>query len=254
MTGLFVQPRRLADPELTLVVFHHAGGSAAGYHPLTRWLPASWDLLILDMPGRGKRVREPLPETPARFYDGLRRDLLSLPGTGPYALFGHSLGAVVAVEAAYALRERGMPPVWVGVCGRLPPGRSLRTPGLAADMPDDRLLAALHALGGLPDGLDSVPAFQRRFLELLRHDLRILDAHRPDPARGPLAVPLTVFGSTDDPLTPVPELAGWAAVTTAPVRQRIFQGGHFPFRRDGFRELGAAITTEIRALSLTDGR
>ncbi|WIN00595.1 alpha/beta fold hydrolase [Actinoplanes oblitus] len=254
MTSLFVRPRRVADPELTLVVFHHAGGSAAGYHPLTRWLPERWDLLILDMPGRGKRVGERLPDTPAGFYAGLRRDILGLSGTGPYALFGHSLGAVVAVEAAYALRERGTPPVWVGVSGRLPPGRSLAAPGLAADMPDDRLLRALHALGGLPDGLAAAPAFQQRFLELLRHDLRVLAGHRPDPARGPLPVPLTVFGSTEDPLTPVPELAGWAAMTTAPVRQRIFQGGHFPFRRDGFRELGAAITAEIRALSLTDGR
>ncbi|MEV4772203.1 thioesterase II family protein [Micromonospora sp. WMMD723] len=252
--SLFVRPRRVADPELTLVVFHHAGGSAAGYHPLTRWLPQAWELLILDLPGRGKRVGERLPDTPADFYELLRGDVLDLTHRGPYALFGHSLGAIVAVEVAYALSGRDTPPLWAGVSGRVPPGRSVSVPGIAADTPDDRLLEALAALGGLPDGLGGVPEFQRRFLGLLRYDLRVLAAHRPDPTRGPLSVPLTVFAGTDDPLTPLPELGGWTAVTTAPVRQRLFRGGHFYFRGDGFRELGTAITAEIRALALTEGR
>ncbi|MFD0430994.1 thioesterase II family protein [Streptomyces zhihengii] len=59
----FVRPRRLDAPAVRLVAFHHAGGSAASWFPLTRHLPVDWDVLLLDLPGRGKRHTEPALES-----------------------------------------------------------------------------------------------------------------------------------------------------------------------------------------------
>ena len=51
----FVRPRPVERPELRLVGFHNAAGSAAVYEPLARRLPPGWDLLVYELPGRGKR-------------------------------------------------------------------------------------------------------------------------------------------------------------------------------------------------------
>src|SRR5262249_25073589 len=64
--SFFVRPRPLANPSLRVVAFHHAGGSAAMYHPMSAEMPADWELFILDLPGRGKRYgEEPICTPPA---------------------------------------------------------------------------------------------------------------------------------------------------------------------------------------------
>jgi hypothetical protein len=60
-TSFFARPRPQSNPSLRVIAFHHAGGSAAMYHPLSAALPADWELLILDLPGRGKRHAEDQP-------------------------------------------------------------------------------------------------------------------------------------------------------------------------------------------------
>src|SRR5262249_47774789 len=40
----FVRPRPLVNPSLRVIAFHHAGGSAAMYCPMSTELPADWEL------------------------------------------------------------------------------------------------------------------------------------------------------------------------------------------------------------------
>ncbi len=163
----FVRPRPVDDPTLRLIGFHHAGGSAAVYHSLIHQLPPDWDLLLLDLPGRGKRHAqtpvEDMGELVARavrdvrpWLEGRRRrgrGPVGPPEGGilehgqPFALFGHSLGAILASEVGRALQAAGIPPVWVGVSGRVPPD----TPAarrVLHERGDTDLLAELSAMGG----------------------------------------------------------------------------------------------------------
>ncbi|MFI2437076.1 thioesterase II family protein [Streptomyces sp. NPDC018693] len=241
----FIRPRPLDEPAVRLVVCHHAGGSGSAYFPLARLLPHDWDVLLLDLPGRGKRhSAAPLRDMTtmaARAADDIA------PWAGPpLALFGHSMGAVVAVEAARLLQERGAGPAWVGVSGRLAPPDAVPTPRLDPALPDEELMAGLTAMGGIPDRFDEAPEFRRRFLRLIRSDLYALGHHRADPARRPLAAPLTAFGATRDDLSPPALLGNWAAETDRTFRQYLSEGGHFHFLDDGFAAFARALTDEIR--------
>lgn len=127
-----------------------------------------------------------------------------------------------------------MPPVWVGVSGRVPP--HLR-PGISRidhDLADDDLLRGLTVMGGLRPRLDELPDFRHRFLGLVRADLRALGSYRPDPWRRPLSMPVTAFGGVADDLAPPPTLAQWAGETTGGLRVRLFDGGHFYFLGSNF--------------------
>jgi surfactin synthase thioesterase subunit len=64
-------------------------------------------------------------------------------------------------------------------------------------------------------------------LPSLRADITALETHTPPAARAPLACPISVFGGTDDPLTPREHLDGWRSETSGPFRVRVLPGDHF---------------------------
>jgi len=241
----FVRPRRVTDPALRLVVFHHAGGSAAAYHPLTRGLPASWDVLLLDLPGRGKRHALPPLEDVSAAAALAADDIMPFTGP-PIALFGHSLGAVLATETARLLESRGVRPLWVGVSGRSAPGQLVPYRPLDHDLPDEQLLAGLGGVGGLHQRMAELPQFQERFLRLVRSDLRAVGSYRPDPRRTPLRAPLTAFGADQDQVAPPATMTHWARETSGAFRQRTFPGGHFYFLGPAFPRFTADLAAEIQ--------
>ncbi|WP_051722724.1 thioesterase II family protein [Streptomyces albus] len=241
----FVRPRELENPAVRLVVFHHAGGSAASYFPLTRHVPADWDVLLLDLPGRGKRHAQPALETMDEIVAAVAEDVRPWADGTPLALFGHSLGAVVAHETARALEARGPGPGWVGVSGRGAPGHEvlMRLPDHGSA--DADLIARLRSMGGMPERLDAVPEFRDRFLRLVRCDLRAVAEYRPRAHRPPLAASLTAFGAAQDSWAPVASMAAWARQTRGRFSERVYAGGHFHFLGSSFEAFAADLVEEI---------
>ncbi|MFZ3473469.1 thioesterase II family protein [Streptomyces sp. 4.24] len=242
----FIRARTVDTPALRLIVVPHAGGSGNVYYPMSRHLPPAWDLLLLDLPGRGRRhASAPLADM-ASVVARVTDDVLAVSDSTPTAIFGHSLGAVIASETARSLQAEGAAPVWVGVSGRqapmLQPANRLLDPSLS----DVELARRLARLGGLPGRLDELPEFRDRFLQLIRADLRALDSYRPDPRREALACPLTVFTSTEDVMAPPSGASAWGRETAAGLRQRVFDGGHFHFLGETFPAFTAAMVTEIQ--------
>ncbi|MCX5134070.1 alpha/beta fold hydrolase [Streptomyces sp. NBC_00340] len=111
---------RTQEPRLRLFVFHHAGGSHLAYRDWPARFPAGWQVHLPDAPGRGPRDERPaLHDTDALVDHYLHTlgDTL----TGPFAFFGHSLGAVVAYELTRRLVDEGhTPPRWLGLSARDP--------------------------------------------------------------------------------------------------------------------------------------
>lgn len=90
------------------LVFHAAslsalpGGSAMFYARWRRLLPSWIDVRPVEWPGRGARMDEPLATDPHVLAAKLAGELGGQLDR-PYALFGHSLGAVIAFELAHGL-------------------------------------------------------------------------------------------------------------------------------------------------------
>lgn len=250
MSGSFIRPRAVAEPAVRLVAVHHAGGSAASYFPLSRGLPPDWDLLLPDLPGRGLRHSQEQPDLPAMAAE-LAADLGPWAADGvPLALFGHSLGAVVAFETARILERERIRPAWLGVSGSVSPHQRFRAPSPDRELTDAELMAEMEGMGGMHRRLRESPRVLERFLHLTRTDLRVLNRYRPDPQRVPLAAPLTAFGAVDDAWAPPGAMTTWSRETASRFRHRTFKGGHFYLFGDGFPRLAAAI---VREVSSSDG-
>jgi surfactin synthase thioesterase subunit len=153
--------------------------------------------------------------------------LMPLLSDRPFALFGHSLGAIVAFELSRTLRRESAPaPVHLFVSGRIAPQLADARPRLHS-MPDDDLVRELSGLGGTPAALLDSAGVRSAVLPVLRADLALNEMYR-HVAEEPLDVPLTVFGGHSDPKTSVTELASWQAQTTRrPFGLHMMAGGHF---------------------------
>jgi surfactin synthase thioesterase subunit len=248
--GPFLRPRRIDAPALRLVIFHHAGGSAAGYHGLARELPPDWDVLLLDLPGRGRRTSEPLLEDIGPLINGAVRDVRAWTDV-PYALFGHSLGAIVASEVGRELGAHGTPPRWVGVSGRAAPGE-FGLPGRSgahralSQLDDEGLLTELTPLGGIPQQLVDEPEILARFVRTVRADMVAVDSYQPNPDRPPLLCPLTAFGGLSDAWVPPAALEGWSGETLGSFRLRLFPGGHFYFLGARLRSFAKDLVDDVQ--------
>ncbi|AVH55786.1 MULTISPECIES: thioesterase II family protein [Streptomyces] len=239
----FIRPRPVDTPALRLVGFHHAGGSAGSYHRMGRQLPDDWDLLLYDLPGRGRRHAEPALRDAAAVLRQVLADLDPW-NDAPTAFFGHSFGAVVALETARARAQAGHQPVWVGVSGHRPPSR--RPSGRLTDLADDALLSTLVEMGGVPRPLAEVPEIAVRLLGLTRADLYAAESYAPSPGRPALSCPLTVFGGTADPWAPRSEMGDWARETRDVCRWRYFPGGHFYLLGAALPDITSEVVAEIR--------
>jgi surfactin synthase thioesterase subunit len=146
----------------------------------------------------------------------------------PFALFGHSLGAVVAFEIARALRDRGGPaPDALIVSAYHAPHLPSTSPEIHK-LPDDQLWPIVERqFGELSPELHDDPEFRQLLLAYHRADFEMIETYRH--AEGPpLSVPLTVVGGTQD--YPEDLLRAWRRHTTGPFALQLFTGDHFYLR------------------------
>ncbi|MEV6765619.1 alpha/beta fold hydrolase [Streptomyces sp. NPDC051105] len=214
--------------ETRLLCFPHAGGAASYFHPLASIMRThGTDVAAVQYPGRQERRREPLAATVDELVDQ------ALPSLARYVdsrtvLFGHSMGAVVAFEAARRLQsEHGIVPMGLIASGRRGPLTTRSEQLHLAD--DDVFVARIRQLSGTDARLFDDPEMLELLLPALRADYRAIETHRHRRGTG-LLCPLTVFVGDEDPQASVEEAQEWCHHTQAEYRFRLFPGDHFYLR------------------------
>ncbi|MEU2227250.1 amino acid adenylation domain-containing protein [Streptomyces sp. NPDC018347] len=230
------------DPDVVLYCFPHSGGLVGEYIRLGRELPGV-QVYGISLPGRGGRAAEPGLTDIGELVTALLDDTRF---SGPFAFFGHSLGALVAFEVARELRARGRElPTRLILSAYPAPHLPRAFPGLSS-LPDHELTGAVHDRhGGIPAEIAADDSLMELLLPALRTDFAILENYRYRPDE-PLPVPLEVLGSDQDTVT-AGQLAPWSRHSTAGTRTHRFTGGHFYFREDP-----AALTATLRSVLTPD--
>jgi pyochelin biosynthesis protein PchC len=208
-----------------LVCFAHAGGSASYFHPVSARLSPALDVVAVQYPGRQDRRTEDPIDSIAGFADAVLPVLRPLADAPRMALFGHSMGAVIAYEVALRLAAAGAAPLErLFVSGRRAPSR-VRA-GTVHQRDDAGVLAELRTLGGTDTSLLDDPELQALVLPAVRADYRAVETYREVPGRM-LDCPVTALIGDVDPQVTEEEARDWAGHTTGPFELRVFPGGHF---------------------------
>jgi surfactin synthase thioesterase subunit len=217
--------RTLDHPRIRLYCLPHSGGSPGEYMRLGDEL-TDVEVTGIKLPGRGARVAErPIDSMPTL----VSAMLAAIEFRPPYALFGHSFGALAAYELTHALLAGDRPlPEMLLVSGYGAPHLPREVPPLSG-LPDQELLRELdQRFDGTQAGILRDPALAALVLPALRADLAALESYRYH-ERPPLPRPLAVLGGARDVLTRA-QLTGWTQHTSRSCTLRLLPGGHFYFR------------------------
>lgn len=193
-----------------------------------RWNAASGgrlEICAVHLPGRESRITENAFTSVDALVPALV-DRLTPHLDRPYALFGHSMGALIAFETARELRRRSLPsPARIFASAFRAPHLPDRFPNRHV-LDDEAFVADLRKLAGTPDEVVADEEMMALLLPTLRADVTLCETyvHRVD---DPLDVPLTVCGGEDDARVSRDELEGWRRHTRAGMELRIFPGHHF---------------------------
>jgi surfactin synthase thioesterase subunit len=215
---------------ITLFCLPCAGASASMYFPWSDGLAEVADLRALELPGRGRRIREPLLQGYAALVEMLACELATALAAidGPYVIFGHSMGALLAHGIAQRLRTQSVrlpSALLVSACA----APSAREWSLADDS-DAALIASLRRQGGTREEVFECPELLEMTLPVLRADYRVCTSFQQTRAQqlqeDLLSLPVHVFGGLEDAVPPS-GLRAWQHETAGPFTLDWFSGGHF---------------------------
>jgi medium-chain acyl-[acyl-carrier-protein] hydrolase len=217
------RPKAKVNPRARLFCFPYAGAGAAIFRRWPDHLPDDVEVISLHPPGRAHRLREP-PLTRVEAMVGMAfesfRDLLDR----PFAVFGHSLGALIAAEFVRVTSEAGQEAAHLFVSSRSPFPRRTRQLHKLDDK--DFVLAIVERYQGIPNEILAHEDLLQLLLPALRADIEALEMF--DYAdRAKIGCPTSVFGGEADPTISLADLEAWRAEVSAPCDVRVFAGDHF---------------------------
>lgn len=210
---------------LRLFCLPYAGRGADLFANWAEALPAWVDVCPIQLPGRGSRLGEPLFQRCGPLVDAIAAAVTS-GDARPFALFGHSMGAILAFELARQLRDHGKPqPLHLFVSGssapHLPHGQRAR-----CELPPDQFVAELERLNGTPKQVIESDELMRMLVPVLRADFAVCDMYQYG-EQPPLECPITAFCGAHDPEAPAAACNAWAAQTSRAFTLHVLPGDHF---------------------------
>lgn len=208
-----------------LFCFPYAGGNASIFRTWPDGLPAHVEVCPVQLPGRGTRLREPPFTRLSPLIHALAQGLFPLLDK-PFALFGHSLGALVSLELARHLRRQyGLHPVRLIISACPAPQIPFLDPPMHT-LPDEEFVAKLRRLNGTPKEVLEHEELMEIVLPFLRADFALYETHvySPEP---PLNCPISIFGGLQDRNVSHGDLQAWREQTTGSFSLRMFPGDHF---------------------------
>jgi medium-chain acyl-[acyl-carrier-protein] hydrolase len=220
----FIRPRPNPQARLRLFCLPYAGGGASVFRSWSNFVPQYLEVCAVQLPGRENRVRE----QPFRHISGLIQILTEIirPYLNlPIAIFGHSMGAIVAFELARRIRKvYGLKAIHLFVASRRAP--HISSSEALHRLPDASFIEELRMYDGIPELLLREKELMQLLLPTIRADFATNETYIYSPEE-PLECPISAFGGFHDPKVSSDDLALWREHTCGAFSQHMLPGNHF---------------------------
>ena len=211
-------------PEPRLYIFPHTGGSAEFYVPLARAFTGGTKCVAVQYPGKraGKDLSQytGIPDLADRLCAMLKPEESP---AGPVALFGHSMGALLAFEVALRFEQAGNPVAALFVSASAAPGLLRRVANLQGS--DAQLLTMVSEVTGANPEFLNNEHFAATILPTLR-GLKAVAAYE-SPPESKVSCPIHALMADNDELGTEELMSPWEQRTTSSFDLTVFPGDHF---------------------------
>lgn len=231
--------------KIKLFCISYAGGSSTIYN---KWRPImieNIEVIPVELAGRGVRHDE-------KFYNNIKESILDIysiikeeSNFVNIALFGHSMGAMLAYLVAKKIKnEMNIQPKVLFLSGNSPLWKNNT---YISDLPDDVFLNKIIEFGGITQEMIKIKELIDMALPVLRADFKMLDEFKKDNVEYPkevFSVPIIAFTGKYDKGVTSDDMNEWRKYTKGKFELYQFEGNHF-FINDHYQEIVDIINTEL---------
>ena len=183
---------------IQLFIIPYAGGSIASFKRMTELIDERIEVVTVEYPGRGTRIREPFADSIWSLFDdaveyiNMRRNK-----TVPYYLMGYSMGSVFAYEMLIQNKLYGELKHLFIAAEISPKNRALELRRVKCPT-DDEILERARGLGGLDDRILADKSFRDIYIRPGLSDYRLFFDYRFKNHGQRIKVNTTVFYCSKD--------------------------------------------------------
>jgi surfactin synthase thioesterase subunit len=211
---------------INLFCLPFAGGNKYSYREFTEKAPSFLNIITLDYPGRGTRMKDPLPAHIDELTNDLYNQVAPLVGRSAYAIYGHSLGGLMAYKLTRKLLEHGHePPLHLFITGTTGPSATSRTEKKRHLLNRTDFIAEIRDLDGMPEEILNNEELLYYFEPILRSDFKISEDYLHEEL-APLNIPITVITGTEEDME-LADVQLWQKETNHVVDFKRMPGKHF---------------------------
>ena len=201
-----------------------AGANRYSYYEFSKKSTDQLLFIPLEIPGRGRRFKESLLDS----IDSMVNDIvcqLNVNPTEKYALFGHSMGAIIGYKLIHHQIKNNLPmPIHLFVSGSAGPS-FINKHEILYNLPKDEFFKKISELGGIKPEVQNDNELLDFFEPILRADFKAVETfqHVESPK---LNLPITVLAGDSEVITNE-QLLLWQEETIQSTETIIMKGNHF---------------------------
>ncbi len=219
-----------------------AGGSFYAYRDFEKYTADFIHVNAVDIPGHGRRMKEPLlfniHDITEDIFNQIKDKIITL----PYAIYGHSMGALLAYLLSEKILTRNLPmPEHLFLSGRYAPSVPNKEKNWHL-LSQEEFIQKVTGYGGIPAEVAAEKDLMDLFVPIMKADFQAHAEYRYNESEK-LNIPITVFVGLNENIT-YSEALKWQDVTIQPVSVKQFSGGHF-FIFEHLPEIGRIISQSL---------
>ncbi|NLN64426.1 MAG: thioesterase [Clostridiaceae bacterium] len=212
--------------KIKLFCIPYAGGSAGIYSKWNGHISKFIEVCPVELPGRGKRFSEPLCNSIKQMVDDVFKGIRVCIATQPYAIFGYSMGSLIAYEVIRKVERYGYPsPLHAFFAAKQAPHMNREKKNFHL-LEQKAFLAEIMKLGGTPKELLENEELVNIAVEILRADYQAVETYDHNKINNKINCNVSVFYGEEDSY-PYECIQEWASLTRRDSRFFGFSGGHF---------------------------
>lgn len=164
---------------MKLFALPYAGGNVSIFYQLKNRLPQDIELVPIELPGHGTRIKEALVDSIEAVADDIYRKLRNCNLMEPYGLLGYSMGSLICLEVYYKLLYAGERlPDYLYLCACSPPDQRNKIITDIRGCSSEELAEKLKIIGGTPEEVLENEELLQYALPIIRADFMAIEEYQ----------------------------------------------------------------------------
>jgi len=213
--------------KIKLFCLPHAGGSSIYYSQWRKIINTDIEIIPLELSGRGRRYAEEFYNNFDEALSDLFNEISIKLDNNEFAIFGHSMGAILAYELAYKIKEtKDKEALTLFFSGRCPP-HIVENEKYIYLLPDKQFIDEIIKYGGIPKEVLAEKELMEMVIPILRADFRVLNTYKYIQKEHKFNCDIVALTGKDDEGVNIKNFLQWKEHTNSSCIVHEFQGGHF---------------------------